>query len=205
MTDRPVVTVSISSTDPKYTAAASAIIGAGLLWLDHNVLPFRTGSAADLDAGSVRDFRAAGGSFAIRRSDQPVAEPVESIVTDVAALVAEADGVRKATETLTAIVARATNAGGNWYGDVAAPALAALKSTAAKEQPPSVFEFANMVARIRKDGETAGGISNDAALDQLEKVIGFARSIVGDPGYPDLDNLPDLEEPTPDPERHPES
>lgn len=46
---------------------------------------------------------------------------------------ADADGVRKATETLTAIVARATNAGGNWYGDVAAPALAALKSTAAKE------------------------------------------------------------------------
>jgi len=46
---------------------------------------------------------------------------------------ADADGVRKATETLTAIVARATNAGGNWYGDVAASALAALKTTAAKE------------------------------------------------------------------------
>lgn len=46
---------------------------------------------------------------------------------------ADADRVRIAVETLEAIVRRAANAGGNWYGDVAAPALAALKSTAAKE------------------------------------------------------------------------
>lgn len=126
MTDRPVVTLTVSSTDPKHAEAAMTVVVAGLTWLGHTLRPVPPCQAPGIVAPLIRDFRAAGGSFRIQN-----AEPV------------------------------------------------------AEAERPALVEFANMVARIRNDGETAGGISNDAALDELEKVIGFARSIVGDPGYPE--------------------
>lgn len=181
MTDRPVVTLSVSSTDPKYAEAAMTVVVAGLTWLGHTLRPVPPCQAPAVVAPLIRDFRAAGGSFRIQNAEPdnalraPVGFRADAGALVYAAILSASGGAEDLTDAgkRFEITRKATDA------------IVALVTS--DDGRPSLVEFANMVARIRKDGETAGGISNDAALDELEKVIGFARSIVGDPGYPEAE------------------
>ena len=51
----------------------------------------------------------------------------------------------------------------------------------------SSIELVDQIARLRTDSETAGGMSGDDAVETIGSLVRIARSIVGDPGYPEAD------------------